>query len=69
MAGFLGALVAQFIIVATGFRDSLLTGLLCLLIPGYVLFHAMREETRQPKPLGFWACGIALIIAGVMLGA
>ena len=69
MAGFAAAFGAQLFIAVRAFRDSPVAGVLSLVIPGYLVLYALREETRQPKAMAYWAAGIVLIIIGVMLGA
>jgi len=67
--GFLACLLAQVLVAIGAFRDSPVIGLLCFIVPGYLLFYAIREKERKPGPLACWTFGFALVIIGVMLGA
>jgi hypothetical protein len=63
--GFILAVAAQIYIVILAFKRSFGEGLLCFIVPAYVLFWAMRQETRQPKFLVAWASGLVACISGI----
>lgn len=63
--GWLLAMICQVYIAALAFRRSVVQGLFCLIIPAYILYFAMREETRKPKVLFLWGLGLLAFIIGV----
>ena len=66
--GFLTAIACQLYIAYLAFQKEFIQGLLCFIIPGYLLAWAgWREETRKPKVLLIWGGGIVLIILGVII--
>ncbi len=65
--GLIVAIVSQLYIVILAFRRKIIQGLLCLIIPAYVLVFAMREETRHLKVLGMWGLGLIAFIIGVIV--
>jgi hypothetical protein len=66
LGGFLVMLVCQDIVAIKAFRRSVKEGILCAVIPGYILFYASREESRQIKPLIGWLVGLGLLLMGLM---
>ena len=69
IGGFVTAFLAQISVAASAFRNSVANGLLCFIIPGYLLFYAVREKERNPRPLVYWGAGVVLVIIGITLGA
>ncbi len=65
--GFAIALGIQLYIVVLGFKKSLLHGFGCLIVPGYVLYFALRRDVSQIKAIFFWGAGIFFIIIGAYL--
>jgi hypothetical protein len=65
--GFFVAFGFQMYIVVLAFRRRVLEGLLCFIVPAYVLFWAMRAETRRPKALLAWLGGLVAIVIGVVI--
>ena len=65
--GFLLVLICQFYIVVRAFKYKFLSGVFCFIIPAYVLYYAMREETRQTKALIGWGAGLIISIVGVVI--
>lgn len=65
--GLLLAIVVQIRIVVLAFKRNLIQGLCCIFVPAYILFFAMREETRQPRLLLLWAVGLVVFVIGVGL--
>jgi hypothetical protein len=65
--GFLVAIICQLYIAVLAFRRKSIEGLLCFVVPAYILFWAKREQTRQPAVLLIWALGIVVSIAGMIL--
>ena len=65
--GFLIILVCQDIVTVRAFKRSVREGLLCAVVPGYILFHASREESRQvKKSLIGWLVGLGVMLMGFM---
>ena len=46
LGGFLIMLICQDIVAVKAFKKSIREGMLCAMIPGYILFYASREESR-----------------------
>jgi len=65
--GFAIALGIQLYIVVLGFKKSLPHGFCCLIVPGYVLYFALRRDVRQIRAIFFWATGLFFIIIGAFL--
>ena len=65
--GFLVALICQMYVVVLAFRKKVIDGILCLVVPAYILYWAMRQDTRQAKVLMAWAAGLVALIIGVVL--
>jgi uncharacterized membrane protein len=61
------AFAAQIYIVILAFKRKVIEGILCFIIPGYVLIWALRQETRRPKVLLAWAGGLVALIVGVII--
>jgi hypothetical protein len=66
LGGFLIILVCQDIVAFKAFRKSAREGMLCAMVPGYILFYASREESRQVKPLIGWLVGLGMMLMGFM---
>ncbi len=66
LAGFLIMLVCQDIVAIKAFKKSVRDGMLCAIVPGYILFHASRGESRQIKPLIGWLAGFGILLAGLV---
>jgi len=65
--GPLVVIICQLYIAVSAFRRKFIQGLLCVIVPAYVLFWAMRGETRQPRALLAWGLGIVAFIVGILL--
>ena len=65
--GFLTAVICQLYITVLAFRKRVIEGILCFVIPAYILYWALRQETRQKKVLMTWAAGLVALIVGVAL--
>ena len=65
--GLLLTVIAQIYISVLAFKKNFRDGLLCLLLPGYILAFAMRKETRLTKLLILWGMSIVVFIIGVVL--
>jgi hypothetical protein len=63
------ALTAQFYIVVLALRRSLIEGVLCFIVPAYILFWAKRQETRQFNVLLMWGLGVLMFIVGVAVSS
>ena len=66
LVGFLIMLVCQDIVAVKAFKRSVREGLLSALVPGYILYHASRDESRQVKPLIGWLAGLAILLTGLV---
>jgi hypothetical protein len=66
LGGFLIILICQDIVAIKAFRRSAREGILCAMVPGYILFYAGRDETRQWKPVIGWLVGFGIILMGFM---
>ncbi len=66
LVGFLVMLVCQDIVAVKAFKKSVREGLLCAIMPGYLLLYGSREENRQVKPLIGWLVGLGILLMGFM---
>jgi hypothetical protein len=66
LAGFLVMLICQDIVAIKAFKKSAREGMLCAMIPGYLLYYGSRDETRQVKPLIGWLVGLVLVLMNIM---
>lgn len=66
LVGFLVMLVCQDIVAIKAFKKSVRDGLLCAIIPGYLLLYGSRDENRQMKPLIGWMVGLVILLTGFM---
>lgn len=66
LGGFLVMLICQDIVAIRAFKKSVRDGILCAMIPGYLLLYASREENRQVKPLIGWLAGMGLLLMGLV---
>ena len=67
LGGFLLMLICQDIVAIKAIKKSTRDGILCAMIPGYILFYANREgATQYAKPLIGWLIGLGLILMGIM---
>jgi len=64
LVGFLIIIVCQDIVAVKAFKRSVREGILCAMVPGYILFYASRDETRQLKPVIGWLVGLGIILMG-----
>lgn len=67
LLGFLIMLICQDIVAVRAMPKSRREGILCAMIPGYLLIHASREGTSQyTKPLIGWFVGLGLVGMGFL---
>ncbi|MHB8772349.1 MAG: hypothetical protein ACYC7J_15250 [Syntrophales bacterium] len=67
LGGFLLILICQDIVAVQAIRKNTREGILCAMIPGYILYYANREgASRYAKPLVGWLVGLGLIVMGLM---
>ena len=64
LVGFLIMIICQDIVAVKAFKKSVKEGILCLMIPGYLLLYGSREENRQVKPLIGWGVGMVILLMG-----
>jgi hypothetical protein len=67
LGGFLLMLICQDIVAMKAIKKNVRDGVLCALIPGYILFYVNREgASRYTKPLIGWLIGLGLILMGFL---
>ena len=65
LGGLLIILICQDVVAVKAFPRSVREGLLCAIVPGYILFYASREaSSRQVKPLIGWLVGLGIMLMG-----
>lgn len=64
LVGFLIIIVCQDIVAIKAFKKNVREGLLCAIVPGYILYYASREESRQVKPVLGWLAGFTVLLMG-----
>jgi hypothetical protein len=64
LGGFLIMLVCQDIVAIKAMKKSMKEGILCAMLPGYLLYYGSRDENRQVKPLIGWLVGMAILLMG-----
>ena len=57
----------QIYIIVLAFKRKAIEGILCFIVPAYVLYWVMRQETRRTKVLLTWAGGLVALIIGVAM--
>jgi hypothetical protein len=67
LGGFLLILICQDIVAVKAIKKNVREGILCAMIPGYILYYVNREGASQhAKPLIGWLIGLGLILTGFM---
>ncbi|MBI5455273.1 MAG: hypothetical protein HY956_11630 [Deltaproteobacteria bacterium] len=66
IGGLAGVAVIQLYLVVKAFREKFIQGLLCLFVPGYILYYALKEKGRV-RLLAGWALGTIALIAGAAM--
>ncbi len=67
LGGFLLILICQDIVAIKAIRKNTREGILCAMIPGYILYYVGREGLNEyAKPLIGWLVGAGLILVGLM---
>ena len=66
LVGFLIMLICQDIVAVKAFPRAVRDGILCAMVPGYILIYASREATRQVKPVIGWLVGFGVMLMGFM---
>jgi hypothetical protein len=66
LGGFLIMLICQDIAAIKAFKKSVRDGLLCAMVPGYLLIYGSREENRQMKPMLGWLIGLTILLMGIV---
>jgi len=67
LGGFLLMLICQDIVAIKAIKKNTREGILCAMIPGYLLFYANREGASQyAKPVIGWLIGAGLLLMGLM---
>ena len=64
LGGFLIMLVCQDIVAMKALKKSMREGMLCAMLPGYLLYYGSRDENRQVKPLIGWLVGMGILLMG-----
>ena len=60
------AVVGWIWIVITAFRESTSQGLLCLFIPPYAIYYAIKRWSDSKKPLVIALVGVVILIVGIV---
>ena len=64
LGGFLVMLICQDLVAIKAIKKNVRDGILCAMIPGYILYYVNREGASQyAKPLIGWLAGAGLILA------
>ena len=63
------AFISQLYIVVLAFRQSFMQGVLCFIVPAYILLWAKRQETRHVNVLTMWGLGVLAFIVGVVVSS
>jgi hypothetical protein len=66
LIGFLIMLACQDIVAIRAFKKNVREGILCAMIPGYLLIYGSRDENRQVKPLIGWLIGLGILLMGIV---
>jgi hypothetical protein len=66
LGGFLIMIICQDIVAIKAFKKSMKEGILCAMLPGYLLYYGSRDENRQAKPLIGWLVGMGILLMGFM---
>jgi hypothetical protein len=66
LLGFLVIMVCQDIVAFKAIKVNVQQGMLCAVVPGYILFYATREASRQMKPVIGWLVGLGIMLMGFM---
>jgi hypothetical protein len=64
LVGFLVMLACQDIVAIKAFKKNVREGILCAMIPGYLLIYGSRDENKQVKPLVGWLVGMGILLMG-----
>lgn len=65
LGGFLIMLICQDIVAFKAFKTNYKAGMLCAMVPGYILYYAGRTgESRQLKPVAGWLVGFVILMMG-----
>lgn len=65
LGGFLLMLICQDIVAIKAIKKNMSEGILCAMIPGYILYYANREGASQfSKPIIGWLIGLGLLLTG-----
>lgn len=67
MGGVLLLLIFNFYIIVKAFMYKITQGLLCLFIPAYIFYYALRKETRQTNALIVNFLGMIMLIIGAVM--
>lgn len=67
LLGFLIMLICQDIVAVKALKKNMRDGILCAMLPGYILYYANREGASQfTKPVIGWLAGLGLILMSVL---
>lgn len=66
LVGFLIIMICQDVVAFKAIRQNVREGLLCAVVPGYILVYASRGASRQTKPLIGWLVGFGIMLVGFM---
>jgi hypothetical protein len=66
LVGFLVMLVCQDIVAIKAVKKNTREGILCAMLPGYLVYYVTRKEPGQTKPLLGWLVGATLLLLGLI---
>ncbi|MCL2670392.1 MAG: hypothetical protein FWE89_06870 [Syntrophaceae bacterium] len=66
VVGFLIMLICQDIVALKAMKENRTEGLLCAMIPGYLIIYITKKDPGQSKVLVGWLAGLALFLMGIM---
>jgi hypothetical protein len=64
LVGFLVMIVCQDLVAFKALKKNAREGVLCAVVPGYLLIYGSREENRDIKPLIGWLIGMVIFLMG-----
>jgi inner membrane protein involved in colicin E2 resistance len=67
MVGFLILISAQIYLTLIAFKRKFIDGFLCIVLPAYVCYFALKKETQQNKVLIIWGSGVVLLILSAFM--
>lgn len=67
LLGFLIMLISQDMVAVKALKKNMRDGILCAMLPGYILYYANREGANQfAKPLIGWLVGLGFVLMSIL---